>query len=36
MPEINRGIPEGVTQKVTINNFEVAKGKRFEETNWQA
>jgi hypothetical protein len=35
MSEINRGIPEGVTQKATIINFEAAKGKRLEEKNRQ-
>jgi hypothetical protein len=36
MSEINRGIPEGVTQKATIINFEAAKGRRLEEKNKQA
>ena|SRR5688572_7410109 len=35
MSEINRGIPEGVTQKATIIDFEAAKGKRIEENNRQ-
>ena len=36
MSEINRGIPEGVTQKATIINFEAAKGKRSGEKYRQA
>jgi hypothetical protein len=36
MSEINQGIPEGVTQKATIINFEAAKGKRSGEKNRQA
>jgi hypothetical protein len=36
MSEINRGIPEGVTQKATIIDFEAAKGRRLEEKNRQA
>jgi hypothetical protein len=36
MSEINRGIPEGVTQKATIIDFEAAKGKRLEEENRHA
>jgi hypothetical protein len=35
MSEINQGIPEGVTQKATIINFEAAKGKRSGEKNRQ-
>ena len=33
MSEINRGIPEGVTHKATVINFEAAKEKRFAEKN---
>ena len=36
MLEINRGIPEGVTQKAGIIDFEAAKGKRLEEKNRHA
>jgi hypothetical protein len=36
MSEINRGIPEGVTQKATIINFEAAKAKRIEEKTRQS
>jgi hypothetical protein len=36
MSEINRGIPEGVTQKATIINFEAAKGRRLEAETRQA
>jgi hypothetical protein len=39
MSEINRGIPEDVTQKTTIIDFAVAKGKRLEaearHAKWQ-
>src|SRR5687768_11058770 len=35
MSEINWGIPESVTQKATIVDFEAAKGKRLEENNRQ-
>jgi hypothetical protein len=35
MSEINRGIPEGVTQKARIIDFEAAKGKRLEEKSTQ-
>jgi hypothetical protein len=34
--EINRGIPEGVTQKARIIDFEAAKGKHLEEKNRRA
>src|SRR5688572_3593096 len=36
MSEINRGIPEGVTQKATVINFEAAKEKHLVEKNRQA
>jgi hypothetical protein len=39
MSEINRGMPEGVTQKTTIIDLDVAKGKRLESeaghAKWQ-
>ena len=36
MSEINRGIPEGVTHKATVINFEAAKEKHLAEKNRQA
>jgi hypothetical protein len=36
MSEINRGIPEGVTQRAPIIDFEAAKGKRLEAETRQA
>ena len=36
MSKIIRGIPEDVTQKATIINFEAVKGEYLEEKNRQA